>query len=195
MCVSVDCGEASIAGSFLHILGWPKGAILKGKQQAPGLGDITRGVRAAYVYVDFIQPTNAGSFQVQLLKKIPVGSHRPGDIIEWHARTPVETHHLNTQTISRSESPSKTSITRCWTSTVSTLASLSQSNTDHDETHSVHATNLSRQPCCYGKASPTGRNTPRGLLRDRPSRQSTSRYKIGRCSAPEGDRKGCPPYG
>ena len=101
MHVSVDCGEAAVFGLFLHILGRPKGASVKNKAKALGLRDITRGVRAAYVYVDFIQPTNAGSFQVQLLKKIPVGSHRPVDIIEWHALTPAETHNLNTQALSQ----------------------------------------------------------------------------------------------
>ena len=101
MRVSVNCGEASIGGSFLHILGWPKGVILSGTQQAPGVGDITRGVRSAYIYIDYIKPTNAGSFQVQLLKEVPVGSHRPGDIIHWHARTPVESHQLNTQALSQ----------------------------------------------------------------------------------------------
>ena len=101
MRVSVDCGEALISGSFLHLLGWPKGAIVKGKQQSLGLGDITCGVRIPFIYIDCIQPTNAGSFQVQLLKEVPVGSHRPGDIIHWHARTPVESHQLNTQALSQ----------------------------------------------------------------------------------------------
>ena len=81
MRVSVNCGEASIGGSVLHILGWPKGVTLSGTQQAPGVGDITKGVRSAYIYIDCIQPTNAGRFQVQLLKEVPVGSHRPGDVI------------------------------------------------------------------------------------------------------------------
>ena len=101
MRVSIDCEAATVAGSFLHILGWPKGTILKGKQQAPGFGDITRGVRSAFVYVDCIQPTNAGSFQVQLLKEVPTGTHKPGDVIHWRAQMPVEKHMLNTQTLSQ----------------------------------------------------------------------------------------------
>ena len=88
-------------GFVLSNVGKEKIQRFKGTQQVPGLGDITRGVRSAYIYIDCIQPTNAGSFQVQLLKKIPVGSHRPGDIIEWHARTTVETHKLNTQALSQ----------------------------------------------------------------------------------------------
>ena len=75
--------------------------MLKDTQQAPGWGDITRGVRSAFVYVDCIRPTNAGSFQVKLLKEVPVGTHRPGDIIHWRAQLPVETHKLNTQTLSQ----------------------------------------------------------------------------------------------
>ncbi len=101
MRVSIDCGAAKVAGSFLQILGWPKGTSLQGKQQAPRFGDITRGVRSAYVYVDCIQPTNAGSFQVQLLKEVPTGTHKPGDVIHWRAQMPVEKHMLNTQTLSQ----------------------------------------------------------------------------------------------
>ena len=59
---SVDCKGNLVSGSFLHILGWPKGEILMDKQQAPRLGDVTRGVRSAFVYIDCIRPTNAGSF-------------------------------------------------------------------------------------------------------------------------------------
>ena len=101
MRVSVDCKGNLVSGSFLHILGWPKGEILMDKQQAPRLGDVTRDVRSVFVYIDCIRPTNAGSFQVQLLKEVPIGTHKPGDVIHWRAQMPVEKHNLNTQTISQ----------------------------------------------------------------------------------------------
>ena len=78
-----------------------EGTSVKSKAQAPGLGDITRGVRSAFLYVDCIQRTNAESFQVQLLKEVPIGMHKPGKVIHWRAQMPVEKHHLNTQTLSQ----------------------------------------------------------------------------------------------
>ena len=101
MRVTIDCGAAKVTGVFLQILGWPKGASLQGKQKSPGFRDITRGVRSAFVYVDCIQPTNAGSFQVQLLMEVPTRTHKPSDVIHWRAQMPVEKHVLNTQTLSQ----------------------------------------------------------------------------------------------
>ena len=100
--VSINCGDASITGSLLTILGWGKGATVTGKdQEAPRMGDISRGVRSVFVYLDCIQPTNAGSFQVQLLKEIPIGKHVPGDIISYRQKQPVVAHKLNTNTLSQ----------------------------------------------------------------------------------------------
>ena len=65
------------------------------------MGDISRGVQSVFVYLDCVQPTNAGSFQVQLLKEIPVGKHIPGDIIAYRQKQPVVAHKLNTTTLSQ----------------------------------------------------------------------------------------------
>ena len=98
--VSIDCGAQSITGSLLSLLGWPTNAIVKGKdQQAPRMADITRGVNSVYVYLDCIEPTNAGSFSVPLIKQIPIGGFRPGDVIQYRQRLPVEVHKLNTPTL------------------------------------------------------------------------------------------------
>ena len=98
--VSIDCGDASITGSLLKLLGWPRGAVITGKdQEAPRMADITRGVRSVFIYVDCIQPTNAGSFQVQLIKEVPVGAHIPGDIIHYRQKQPVVAHKLNTSSL------------------------------------------------------------------------------------------------
>ena len=100
--VSIDCGDASIRGSLLAILGWRPGATVTGKnQEAPKMADISRGVRSVYVYIDCIKATNAGSFQVPLLKEIPVGKHIPGDIIAYRQKEPVVAHQLNTGSLSQ----------------------------------------------------------------------------------------------
>ena len=102
MRISINCGTASIAGTLLTFLGWPPGTIIKGKDQlAPKMADISRGVHSVFVYVDCIEPTNAGSFQVPLLKEISVGGNNPGDIIFYRQSLPVEAHRLNTQSLSQ----------------------------------------------------------------------------------------------
>ena len=65
------------------------------------MGDITRGVRSVFIYLDCIEPTNAGSYQVQLLKEVPVGKHMPGDIISYRQKQPVVGHELNTSILSQ----------------------------------------------------------------------------------------------
>ena len=77
-------------------MGWPKNATIKGKVIAPKMGDITGGNNSIYVLVDCINETTAGSFSIQLLKKLEVGREdRPGDLIHYRAHNPVEVHRLN----------------------------------------------------------------------------------------------------
>ena len=103
MRVSVDCGTATVTGSFLEIFGWKRGTVVKGTEQSPGISDITRGVQSVFVYIDCIKATSAGSFSVNLIKEGPIGTHRPGDFIQWRAHMPVEVHKLSTQTLSQIE--------------------------------------------------------------------------------------------
>ena len=64
----------------------------------PNLVDVTGGVNSLLVYVNIIENTNVGSFQVPLLATIPLNNARPGDIIHWAASGPdYEAHVLNTR--------------------------------------------------------------------------------------------------
>ena len=118
MRVSVNCGEATVCDLFLYILGRPKSTSVKSKTKAPGFRDVMRGVCSALMYINCIRVTNAGLFQVQLLKEITIGTHKPGNKIRWRAQIPIEEQNLNKQTLLQLKVTNKaTFITRFWTST------------------------------------------------------------------------------
>ena len=96
MLVTIDSGSSTIQGPLLRMMGWPKNATIKGKVIAPKMADITGGNNSIYVLVDCINETTAGSFSIQLLKKLEVGREdRPGDLIHYRAHNPVEVHRLS----------------------------------------------------------------------------------------------------
>ena len=96
MKVTIDAGTSTVQGPLLRMMGWPKNATIKGKVIAPKMADITGGNSSIYVLVDCINETTAGSFSIQLLKKLEVGREdRPGDLIHYRAHNPVEVHRLS----------------------------------------------------------------------------------------------------
>ena len=96
MKVTIDAGTSTVQGPLLQMMGWPKNATVKGRVTAPKMADITGGDNSIYVLVDCINETTAGSFSIQLLKKLEVGREdRPGDLMHYRAHNPVEVHRLN----------------------------------------------------------------------------------------------------
>ena len=96
MKVTIDSGSSTVQGPLLRMMGWPKKATIKGKVIAPKMADITGGNNSIYVLVDCVNETTAGSFSIQLLKKLEVGREdRPGDLMHYRAHNPVEVHRLS----------------------------------------------------------------------------------------------------
>ena len=105
MRVTVKVNKDYISGDILQLLGFPIGTKLGvGIHTSPHLVDITSGVNSILVYLSIIQNTNVGSFQVPLLKTIPISDAQPGDIIHWEAKGPdYEAHKLNTRSFQNIE--------------------------------------------------------------------------------------------
>jgi hypothetical protein len=86
-----------LEGPLLGLLGWPKNAkIGGGTTRSPKIADVTGGLASLYVYLSIVGNSAQGSFSVPLLKEVPVGNARFGDIIQYRQKLPVETHMLNT---------------------------------------------------------------------------------------------------
>ena len=92
MKVTVSAGKITI----VKVTRFLPGTRVSGKQIAPQMADITRGVSSLYVFVDCIESTTADSFSIQLLKTVHIGrGDRIGDLIHYRALERVDAHRLS----------------------------------------------------------------------------------------------------
>ena len=93
-----------LEGPLLQLLGWPGNAKVGNAHfphgsatfRSPKIADVTGGLASLYIYLSIVENSAQGSFSVPLLKEVPVGNARFGDIIQYRQKLPVETHMLNT---------------------------------------------------------------------------------------------------